>query len=103
MAIQQNGVGLSCPVLSAGSLKAKNAILADIYLPTYFGTLIKMALRNNLWASSQATLAWAKQLGAPEGKITPLVSLIWPSAQPVLPSPGEIFFVYQKIFRKNTM
>jgi len=30
------------------------------------------ALRNNLWVSSQAVLAWAKQFGAPEGKITPL-------------------------------
>ena len=62
----------------------------------------KTALRNNLWVSSQGALAWAKQIGAPEGKITPLASLIWPSAQPVLPSPGEIFFGYQKIFHKNT-
>ena len=63
--------------------------------------LIFMALRNNLWVSSQATLAWAKQFGAPVGKITPLVSIIWPPAQTVLPSPGEIFFVYQKTFHKN--
>ena len=33
--------------------------------------MILRALLNDLWMSSYTALAWAKQLGAPEGKITP--------------------------------
>ncbi len=41
-AIQQDRAGLSCPILSAGSLKAKNAILTNMYSPTTFGTIPKI-------------------------------------------------------------
>jgi hypothetical protein len=42
MAIQQNGAGLSGPVLSAGSLKAKNATLRNNSLPQTLGRYQKV-------------------------------------------------------------
>ena len=80
----------------------KNPQLVSLVHQDLARMLSKSALRNNLWVSSQSVLEWAKQFGAPQGKITPLASIIWPCAQTVLPIPGEIFFVYQKIFHKNT-
>ena len=97
------------------TVKALNGMALGLFVSLIIGLILKQI---GQWLHFEHLIFWlfgiicgqlcmslwsGQNSSGPEtAKFPPCLPKFVPSAQPVLPRPGEIFFEYQKTFHKNT-